>query len=244
MSTFETLNKINVNEHIEEKNKLNYLSWVWAWAEFKKACPTATYEIVKFDNGKPYFYDENTGYMVYTRVTVDDVTHEMWLPVMDATNNAMKAEQYEYTVKNPLFKYAKKREDGKYYDKYDNEQTEYVIKRVNPATMFDVNKAIMRCLTKNLAMFGLGLYIYAGEDLPEAEKEELSNDKARKKETKPEMTEGGVNFLENLINEYGADKQALMGFYKVESLYDLTVEQYNHCVGSLEAKYGKEKNGQ
>ena len=33
--------------------------------------------------------------------------------------------------------------------------------------MFDVNKAIMRCLVKNLAMFGLGLYVYAGEDLPE-----------------------------------------------------------------------------
>ena len=32
--------------------------------------------------------------------------------------------------------------------------------------MFDVNKTIMRCLVKNLAMFGLGLYIYAGEDLP------------------------------------------------------------------------------
>ena len=32
--------------------------------------------------------------------------------------------------------------------------------------MFDINKTIMRCLVKNLAMFGLGLYIYAGEDLP------------------------------------------------------------------------------
>ena len=32
--------------------------------------------------------------------------------------------------------------------------------------MTEINKAIMRCLTKNLAMFGLGLYIYAGEDLP------------------------------------------------------------------------------
>ena len=30
-----------------------------------------------------------------------------------------------------------------------------------------VDKAIMRCLVKNLAMFGLGLYVYAGEDLPE-----------------------------------------------------------------------------
>ena len=38
---------------------------------------------------------------------------------------------------------------------------------VEAASMFDVNKTIMRCLVKNLAMFGLGLYIYAGEDLPE-----------------------------------------------------------------------------
>ncbi len=36
----------------------------------------------------------------------------------------------------------------------------------------DVNKAIMRCLVKNLGMFGLGLYIYAGEDLPETEANE------------------------------------------------------------------------
>ena len=35
--------------------------------------------------------------------------------------------------------------------------------------MFDINKTLMRCLTKNLAMFGLGHYIFAGEDLPEVE---------------------------------------------------------------------------
>jgi len=39
---------------------------------------------------------------------------------------------------------------------------------LNPTT-FDVNKALMRCLTKNISMFGLGLYIYQGEDLPNAE---------------------------------------------------------------------------
>jgi hypothetical protein len=33
----------------------------------------------------------------------------------------------------------------------------------------DINKTTMRCLTKNLAMFGVGLYVYAGEDLPEIE---------------------------------------------------------------------------
>ena len=40
---------------------------------------------------------------------------------------------------------------------------------VDTVTSFDVNKAIQRSLTKALARHGLGLYIYAGEDLPEEE---------------------------------------------------------------------------
>lgn len=143
---FEKLNALNVNEKTEKKNGLTYLSWAWAWAEFKKVCPDATYEVVKF-NGLPYAYDENTGYMVYTTVTAGGVTHEMWLPVMDGANKAMKNHPYKYTS-------------------YGKEKT------CAAATMFDINKTIMRCLTKNLAMFGLGLYIYAGEDLPEVEQEE------------------------------------------------------------------------
>jgi hypothetical protein len=143
-SAFEILSAINVNDHTETKSvggtNLTYLSWAWAWAEVKKAYPDATYEIEKF-NGIPYAYDPLTGYMVYTKVTIEGITHEMWLPVMDANNKAMKAESYQI-------------------------QTKYKTINVAPATMFDVNKTIMRCLVKNLAMFGLGLYIYAGEDLP------------------------------------------------------------------------------
>ena len=37
---------------------------------------------------------------------------------------------------------------------------------------FAVNTAMMRCLAQAIAMHGLGLYIYAGEDLPEQEKTE------------------------------------------------------------------------
>jgi hypothetical protein len=62
--------------------------------------------------------------------------------------------------------------EGVWRDKYGNEQPEYIEKTCEAATMFDVNKAIMRCLTKNLAMFGLGLYIYAGTDLPESEEKD------------------------------------------------------------------------
>lgn len=152
-SKFEEVYKINVNERTAQKNGLTYLSWAWAWAEFKKAYPTAEYKIKRFENNLPYVYDEKTGYMVFTEVTVDGLTYEMWLPVMDGANKAMKAEEYSYFV-------------GK-----GERQVE---KWVDAATMTDINKAIMRCLTKNLAMFGLGLYIYAGEDLPEGYKEPLN----------------------------------------------------------------------
>lgn len=54
------------------------------------------------------------------------------------------------------------------------------------------------------------------------------------------INEGGVDFLEHLIEEVGSDKQKIMEFYKIESLYDMTVEQFNHCVKVLENKKGEE----
>lgn len=53
----------------------------------------------------------------------------------------------------------------------------------NPSAM-DINTARMRCLTKCLAMFGLGHYIYAGEDLPEAVKEDNQHKKEMLKKLK------------------------------------------------------------
>lgn len=166
-SVFETLNALSVNDHVEKKNGLSYLAWAWAWAEVKKIYPDSNYKIFRDEKGLPYVYDPNTGYMVFTTVTIDGLTHDMWLPVLDGANNAMKSEKYSYFVKNRLFQYAKKADNGKFYDKYGNEQKEFKEVVVEAATMFDINRAIMRCLVKNLAMFGLGLYIYAGEDLPE-----------------------------------------------------------------------------
>ena len=176
MGVFETLNSLNVNEHVDQKDvggmTLSYLSWPWAWAEVKKRYPDASYNIWRDANGRPYTMDPETGYMVYTDITIDGTTHMMWLPVMDGANKAMKNNPYDYRVKNPKFRYAKRQPDGRYLDSYGNEQKEYLTKSVDAASMMDINKAIMRCLVKNLAMFGLGLYIYAGEDLPEAEQPE------------------------------------------------------------------------
>lgn len=150
---FATLNAINVNDHTEVKDngtdKLTYLSWVWAWQQVKTKYPEVSYEVKHWD-GKPFLYEEALGYMVETSVTIQGETMTMWLPVMDSKNKAMKAQPYSY-------------------------KTKYGEKWVNAATMFDINTTIMRCLVKNLAMFGLGLYIYAGEDLPQEEKEQQAN---------------------------------------------------------------------
>ena len=156
MKTFNDIRAINVNEHTEKKEGLTYLSWAWAWDTFKQACPDATYEILKSPTGLPYF-ESAAGAMVYTKVTANGETHEMWLPVMDGKNKAMKAEPYTYTVR-------------------DWKTKQQVEKTVDAYSMFDINKTLMRCLVKNLAMFGLGLYIYSGEDLPEVEPEVIDSE--------------------------------------------------------------------
>lgn len=59
--------------------------------------------------------------------------------------------------------------------------------------IMEINKTIARCLTKNFAAFGLGLYIYAGEDLPEkrlSKKEDENDEEATKlKELKRQIIE-------------------------------------------------------
>ena len=126
-SVFDSLNEINVNEKTEKKGNLTYLSWAWAWSEVKKLYPTVSRTVYETPDGMNYFHDTNTAW-VKVGVTIDDIEHIDYLPIMDFRNSSIKADK---------------------------------------VTSFDVNKAIQRSTTKALALHGLGLYIYAGEDLPE-----------------------------------------------------------------------------
>lgn len=229
MAVFDELMSVNVNGHTEKKKtggtELTYLSWPFAWAEVKKRYPDAHYEIEKF-SGLPYVYDERTGYMVYTTVTIEGITHEMWLPVMDGANKAMKAVPYEYTVR----------------DRYKGEQ----VKTVAAATMFDINKTVMRCLVKNLAMFGLGLYIYAGEDLP------ITDEPQEAPQESPSDAAGGISrastgagdslitpkqkaALIGEMNRTGQTSEKLLAHYGKASLDDLTKWQASDAIGKLKA---------
>ena len=135
----EIFNKLFLLDINGHIEKKNGLSYLsWAWAW---AEVKKLYPTANYTI-EPYSFDEKLGYMVFTNVTIAGQTYRMWLPVMDNNNYSMKSEPYEVITK------------------YGKEQ-------VAAASMFDINKAYMRCLVKNLAMFGLGLYVYAGEDLPE-----------------------------------------------------------------------------
>lgn len=142
--------KVNVNDHTEQKNGLTYLSWSWAWAECLKADPNANWHVHLFDdklyNKVPYMTVVDTA-MVMVDVTINGVTRTCQLPVMDNRNAPISISGTTVT------------------DRYGKEK----IVRVDA---FSVNTAIMRCLVKAVAMHGLGLYIYSGEDLPEQDKPE------------------------------------------------------------------------
>lgn len=151
---FNELLQLNVNERVEKKNGMNYLSWSFAWSEFCKVYPNASYKVLKDTNMNCAFGNSEQGYMVYTEVSANGITHEMWLPVMDFKNKSMLA-----------------------------------------PTTFDINKAVMRCLVKNLAMFGLGLYIYSGEDLPE----ELPKSKKEIIEEENKRKDAAVKFITEFV---------------------------------------------
>lgn len=186
-NVFAVLNAININDKIEKKNGLTYLSWPWAWSEAKKAYPTATYTIYENAAGWCYHTDNLTCW-VKTGVTINGLEHIEYLPVMDYKNKSIPADK---------------------------------------VTSFDVNKAIQRSLTKALARHGLGLYIYAGEDMPELDKDkELAK---RQEEQMLKWSEYRTK-LSDLKVDYREDKETVNYILKTakvksQDLDKLTVDE-------------------
>ncbi len=192
---FNALSNLDLSDKCEKRESLTYLSWANAWSEFKSAYPSATYRILKNENGLPYFSDPDLGIMVFTEVTVDDVTHQMWLPVMDSKNKAMKLQPYTYFV-------------------WNNFKKAFEEKTVQASSMFDINKTLMRCLVKNLAMFGLGLYIFQGDDLPEKSTDDTTSSAPQQSMQRPVQQQpiDPLAGIKNAINSAN-DVTTLMSFY-------------------------------
>lgn len=94
-------------------------------------------------------------------------------------------------------------------------------------TSFDVNKAIQRSITKAIARHGLGLYIYAGEDLPiDTEKEEPLP-----------VTAEQLNRFEEL----GVKLDGVLKKYGIKQITQLTMDEANEIIALKEAYLAREK---
>ena len=114
---------INVNEHVEKKQNLSYLSWAWAVDQLLRCDDAAFWEY-----GEAKTYGDTM--MVFCTVSAFGRIRTAQLPVMDHRNKS---------ISNP--------------------------------DSFQVNVAMQRCLAKAIALHGIGLYIYAGEDIPQEDGE-------------------------------------------------------------------------
>jgi len=184
---WKTLSAINVNENIEKKGNLSYLSWTWAWSTLMEHYPDSYYH---FEDRKI----ENGTVEVTCILTIhkgdQSVSRHMWLPVMDHKNNSI----------------------------------------VNPSSRM-ISDAKMRCLVKAIAIMGLGLYIFSGEDLPAAEKERM-----RVEMENAMVSEAQAETLNDLIKDTATDADKFCEHYKIAAIEMLPLSQFDQAVTMLKTK--------
>lgn len=182
-----TLSKINVNENIEKKGNLSYLSWTWAWSKLMEHFPDSYYhfEDYKLEDGTV-----EVTCILSIHKGDQSVSRHMWLPVMDHRNKAI----------------------------------------INPDSR-QVSDAKMRCLVKTMAMFGLGHYIYAGEDIPSAEK-----DRQKRDEDMAVITDDQAKELNELAHECMQDMDRFCGHYQIACLELLPASKYEQAYNLLKQK--------
>ena len=205
---WETLSKVDVSKHTEEKMKLTYLSWSRMWNLLMDNYPQAQYEFVDFE-GVPYKTLPDGTTEVVTRITIDNLVREMRLPVMDYKNNPV----------------------------------------VNPHAR-QVSDNAMRCLGKNVAMFGLGISVFTGmadETLPDEEKDKQPKGKKtppKKTETVQEETPVEQVFDEGWADAFveGAMKLIDGGLYESRDQLVDFYKSNSEAIGVLKDKFPEQKD--
>ena len=203
-SVYERLSKINVKPYLKEIKKtykdkqtgqmksfkLDYLSWAQAWGLVKAIYPDADYKIREYPN---------------------------WVRTSDGTFQQAGTLDYRITSVGCEVEVTAIIEGVNYTQKLYpmNAKNEPI---PNPSIK-DINKAQMRCLVKALAFAGLGLNVYAGEDLP-SEKDETPTKISKAQQLKEKIANaqrfevqygGGKEKLVDVVSwEKSGDKQAHM----------------------------------
>ena len=153
--TFAVLNNINVNDKVKTKMGLNYLSWAYAWGELLKAYPDATLNVY------------NRTIETNETITTEDKDNGVTRTVV---NKSTQDVPYFTDGRSCFVKVGVSIQGIEYIEYFPIMGLKNDAIPANRVTMTDVNKALQRAFVKACARHGLGLYIYAGEDLPEVEK--------------------------------------------------------------------------
>lgn len=178
-SVFETLSAVDVSKHVEvikmkKGPALSYVSWSWAWNFVKSIYPdTPTPKFTKYKEmalttaQEPYKVKYgNQEYTKYRTVVKHAELIDREVPYLTTMTGTM----VECTITI----------EGEPYT-----ESLYVMDNNNNAvinpTMKEINKTQKRCLVKALALAGLGLSIYAGEDLPMADINEADKEQAEQR---------------------------------------------------------------
>jgi hypothetical protein len=154
-SVFATLSEIDVSPYLDKKVGLDYLSWAKAWTLVKRAYPDANYKITEF----PEYVLTKDGWVATGR----DVDYRQTTAGYEV-EAVVTIEGQDYSSK--LF------------------VMDYRNRALSKASYFDINKTQQRALVKALAIAGLGLSVYAGEDLPEEKTSEQTSKQRQATPTK------------------------------------------------------------
>ena len=115
---------------------------------------------------------------------------------------------------------------------------------------FDINTSIQRCLVKAIALHGLGLNLYAGEDLPLIESDDdkgaTATDKTPTTPPAPAtvttlptprgdtITPAQVNYINKLIRETGTELQKVLDYFGIARIEDIAKTEASRVIRSLE----------
>lgn len=184
-SIYSTLSKIDVSHLIDKKMGLNYLSWAKAWGLVKSIYPDADKEITEY----PEYLPTQNGWVATGR-TVD----------------------YRLTIAGCEVEASVIIEGQKFSSQL------YVMDNHNKTVMkpnySQINKTQMRALVKALAFAGLGLNVYAGEDLPS------EKDEAPTKISKAQLLKKKIANAQRFEVQYGGGKEKLVDIVSREQSGD------------------------
>lgn len=187
---FAQLARIDVNKHVEKKGGFSYLSWAWAVDALRKAHPGATWEVKRFPVTLDWGEEERTSYKAITYVPYLKTDCGYFVEV------AVTVEDVTLSQIHPVL---------------DSRN-----RPIAEPDAFHINTSIQRCLVKAIALHGLGLYVYAGEDLPEGVEP-------------PKITEAQANELVELMGQTNTELDKFLHAMKIEKLSELPASRFDYA---------------